>query len=589
MVDLARDVLPETDEAAALRQLCLETLIACTEERVYFRDRMGRRILSSAGAPGVLAAGREVDTSGKSNLELYGKEAAALMDAEEQRVLAGETIVCPVRCISIPGRADMWLQTTKMPLRDASGAIIGTFGIGRDLTAQIEAERALEHQALHDALTGLPNRALINDRLIQMLARSRRHHRGGGVMFLDLDNFKDVNDTLGHQAGDQLLVAVADRLSNALRGCDTVGRLGGDEFVVLVDGESTGAALGVIADRIFDVIATPFEIAASAAPIAVSASIGVVEIDRQTPDELLRDADIALYQAKASGKGCATTFAPTMQTAAESRRKLSLDLDVALAGEQFFLVYQPTVNLQTQAFTGVEALLRWEHPENGTVMPDDFIPVLEANGLIVPIGAWVLDEACRQGAAWVEKGHRFNLAVNVSAKQIMSDRIVTDVEHALSTSGFDPGLLVLELTETALMHGVEETVARLALLRALGIRIAVDDFGTGYSSLAYLRQLPIDILKIDRSFVSGITDSVESAALVHTLVELGKTLKLETIAEGIEDDGQRIWLRAEDVNEGQGFLFSHPVDVTTIDALLDDPRAKGDPGLVTARKRRSRP
>ena len=590
MVDLAHDLLRETDAVAALRQLCLETLLASTEELVYFRDRLGRGILASAGSLGVLAAGGDLTNAiGKTSRELFDKEFAEIADAEEQRILAtGETIVCKVKRVSLPGRPDMWLQTTKMPLRDATGAIIGTFGIARDLTAQIEAERALEHQALHDPLTGLPNRALVYDRLVQMIARSRRHHLSGAVMFLDLDNFKDINDTLGHQAGDQLLTAVADRLSNALRECDTIGRLGGDEFVVLIDGESMDAGPGVVTDRILDVLRTPFEIAASAFPLSVSASIGVTEINRQTPDELLREADIALYQAKAAGKSCATVFAKTMQTSAEIHRKLSVDLDGALEGNQFFLLYQPTVNLQTHEFTGVEALLRWEHPERGTVQPDDFIPELEANGLIVPVGAWVLDEACRQGAAWLTKGNRFTVAVNVSAKQIMRDRIVTDVEHALATSGFDPALLVLELTETTLMLDVEEIVARLAMLRALGVRIAVDDFGTGYSSLAYLRQFPIDILKIDRSFVSGISDSAESVALIHTLVELGKMLELETIAEGIEDDDQRSWLQQHDVDEGQGFLFSRPVDVETIDELLNGPWGGDDLRPASTPKHRSR-
>ena len=572
MVDLSRDQELEVDEAISLRQLCLEALIACPEERVFFTDREGRGILVSAGSlPALATGGHPESVVGKTSQDLFGSEFAQVVDPEVARIVeTGETVVGKVKCISLPGLPDMWLQTTKMPLRDASGKIIGMFGISRDLTSQIEAEHALEHQALHDALTGLPNRALIQDRLVQMLARSRRHHQSGAVMFLDLDNFKDVNDTLGHQAGDQLLVAVAERLSNALRECDTVGRLGGDEFVVLVDGESMDAGLGVISDRILDVLRTPFEIAASISPITVSVSIGVAQAFRQSPDELMRDADIALYQAKAAGKGCAILFAPMMQTAAEMHRKLSVDLQRAVEREEFFLLYQPTVNLQTHEFTGVEALIRWEHPERGVVQPDDFIPELESNGLIVPVGAWVLDEACRQGAEWSSRGHRFTVAVNVSANQIMRDRIVADVEHALQVSGFDPTLLVLELTETTLMRDVDETVTRLSMLRALGVRIAVDDFGTGYSSLAYLRQFPIDILKIDRSFVSGIADSNESAALVHTLVELGKTLKLETIAEGIEDDAQRRWLVAENVEEGQGFFFSRPVDVAAIDALFDE-------------------
>lgn len=303
-------------------------------------------------------------------------------------------------------------------------------------------------------------------------------------------------------------------------------------------------------------------------PLEVSVSIGIAEIDQQGPDELLRDADIALYHAKAAGKGCATTFMPKMETAAQVQRQLSLDLDCALRESQFSLLYQPTVKLCTREVTGVEALLRWQHPLRGTVMPDEFIPELEASGRIAAVGAWVLEEACRQGAAWSTQGHRLTIAVNVSAKQIACERIVADVETALRASGLDPNLLVLELTETTLMLDVEETAARLRRLRDLGVRIAIDDFGSGYSSLAYLRQFPIDVLKIDRSFVAGICDSTESAALVHTLVELGNALRLETIAEGIEDLDQECWLRVENIDKGQGFLYSPPVDVAGVCALL---------------------
>ncbi|MGA2836680.1 MAG: EAL domain-containing protein [Acidimicrobiales bacterium] len=446
--------------------------------------------------------------------------------------------------------------------------ILGT-SRSRALFLVDERTDELHHQALHDSLTGLPNRALILDRIGQMLARGRRQHTPVAVLFLDLDNFKDINDTLGHRAGDQLLVGVGARLTSALREGDTVGRLGGDEFVVLTEGASLAGGAGMVADRILDVMSTPFEIADSDVPLGVTASIGFAEGDRPTPEELLRDADIALYQAKAAGKGCAASFAPSMQAAVDAHRHLEVDLQGALTAGQFFLQYQPTVDLSTGLFTGVEALVRWRHPERGVVQPDDFIPALESTGIIVPVGAWVLLEACRQGARWHEQGHRFTVSVNVSARQLERDRIVDDVDHALRLSGFDPGSLVLELTETALMHDVEGTIVRLELLKGLGVRVAVDDFGTGYSSLAYLRQFPIDVLKIDRSFVSGIADTTESAALVHTLVQLGKVLGLETIAEGIETDDQRTRLEDEQVDTGQGFLFARPLDVDDVDRLLD--------------------
>jgi diguanylate cyclase (GGDEF)-like protein len=454
------------------------------------------------------------------------------------------------------------------------GTLIYVLGTSRSraLVLVDERTRELHHLALHDALTELPNRALILDRIDQMLARSRREHTPVAVLFLDLDNFKDVNDTLGHAAGDQLLAAVAARLTSAIREEDTVGRLGGDEFVVLAEGASLAAGAEVVAERILDVLVTPFEIAGSDAPLTVTASIGIAEGRRTAADELLRDADVALYRAKAAGKRCAVVFAPEMQEAAEDSRHLEIDLHAALEADQFFLLYQPTFDLSTGAFTGVEALLRWRHPTRGVILPDDFIPALESSGLIIPVGRWVLEDACRQGAAWQRQGHHITVSINVSGKQLERDQIVSDVHHALTTSGFDPALCVLELTETTLMHNVEDTVGRLALLKALGVRLAIDDFGTGYSSLAYLRQFPIDVLKIDRSFVSGITESSDAVALVHAMVQLGKALGLETVAEGVENDGQRVKLTAENVDTAQGFLFARPLDVEAVDRLLADPK-----------------
>jgi len=465
------------------------------------------------------------------------------------------------------------------------GLLLFVLGTSRSSALHLVKERTdqLQHQALHDSLTGLPNRALILDRIDQMLARARREHSEVAALFLDLDNFKDINDTLGHRAGDELLTSVGVRLKSAVRDVDTVGRLGGDEFVILTEGHSLEAGVDVVAQRILDVLATPFIISASNVPLNVSASIGIAEGDRNTPEELLQDADIALYQAKNAGKQRAVKFLPSMQESVDHHRKLEVDLQGALEASQYFLVYQPTVDLATGAFTGVEALLRWNHPERGVVQPDNFIPALESSGLIISVGSWVLHEACRQGAIWHKRGHTFTVSVNISAKQLERDQLVTDVQEALSMSGFDPHLLILELTETALMHDSGATLSRLMLLKALGVRIAIDDFGTGYSSLAYLRQFPIDILKIDRSFVSGIADSTESTALVHTLVQLGKVLGIETIAEGVETDDQRTRLETERVDTGQGFLFARPLTVKDLDRLLSD--SAGQPEWLSAAAR----
>jgi diguanylate cyclase (GGDEF)-like protein len=450
------------------------------------------------------------------------------------------------------------------------GAVIYLLGTGRARAVAMVAERTeqLRFQALHDSLTGLPNRSLILDRIEQMLARGRRNHSAAAVMFIDLDDFKDINDTLGHRAGDAILVAVAKRLVGALREVDTVGRLGGDEFVVLVEGVRSAGGPEMAAERILQALQAPFTVSESDLPLTITASVGIATDTGQSADEVLRDADIAMYQAKASGKRCSAMFAPSMQAEVELRRNLAVELHGALEKGQFFLLYQPMIDLRTDAFTGVEALLRWRHPDRGVIQPDEFIPALEATGLIVPVGAWVLEAACRQGAAWRANGLDITVSVNVSARQMERDRIIDDVSRAIDHSGFDPASLIVELTETTLMRDADQTVTRLGLLKALGVRVAVDDFGTGYSSLTYLRQFPIDVLKIDRSFVSGMTSSAEGVALVRTLVQLGKLLELQTIAEGIEDDAQRRSLLAEDVDFGQGFLFSRPVGAEVIDELF---------------------
>jgi len=437
-------------------------------------------------------------------------------------------------------------------------------GRDRALILVKEQTNELRHHALHDPLTGLPNRVLILDRLEQMLARGRRQNIPVAALFVDLDAFKDINDTLGHGVGDDLLIAVGSRLESALRQGDTVGRLGGDEFVVLVDGVSLSDGAAVVAERLIDVLSASFEVPGSDVPLTITASIGFAEGDRPSAGRLLQDADIALYQAKEAGKAQAVGFIPAMRDAVDGHRHLEMDLQGALEARQFFLLYQPTVALTTGAFTGVEALLRWRHPERGIVMPDEFMPALESSGLIVPVGAWVLREACWQSVAWATTGCPLVVSVNVSARQLERDRIIDDVSEALSTSGLDAHMLVLELTETALMNNVEASMARLRLLKSLGVHLAIDDFGTGYSSLAYLRQFPIDILKIDQTFVAGMTDTAEAAALVHTLVQLGKVLGLETVAEGIETDEQRVLLKSEGVDTGQGYLFARPQSATEV-------------------------
>jgi diguanylate cyclase (GGDEF)-like protein/PAS domain S-box-containing protein len=463
----------------------------------------------------------------------------------------------------------LWFDAAVTDLT-ADADVKGVVANLRDITRRKDAEERLAHAALHDGLTGLPNRTLILDRADQMLARARRGNHTVAALFVDLDNFKDINDTLGHEAGDKLLLAVAKRFEGMLRESDTVGRLGGDEFVVLTESTIRGAGPELLADRIQAVLHEPFLLEEfDQVPLVVSASVGIATGVRTTASELLRDADIALYRAKAMGKDRWTLFEPAMQSAVLDRLELEMDLRCALDNGEFFLLYQPVFDLDSVQACGVEALLRWRHPRRGVLGPDVFIPSLENTGLIVDVGRWVLTEGCHQAALWHHQGHAVTMSINVSMRQLETDALVEHVAAALGSSGLDPSYLILEVTETTLMRDTEATVRRLSALKALGVLVAVDDFGTGYSSLAYLRQFPVDALKIDRSFVAAMGDSPESAALVHTLVQLGRTLGIETLAEGIEEQWQLQRLQGESCERGQGFLFSRPLEPGELEAILE--------------------
>ena len=437
----------------------------------------------------------------------------------------------------------------------------------------VGAQDELRHQAMHDTLTGLPNRALVLDRAEQVLARARRQHSPVAALYVDVDGFKHVNDTLGHAAGDTLLETVAARLSSVMRASDTVGRLSGDEFICLLDSPDLDASPELVAARILEVLRVPIDLHdPGKQPLTITASIGIARGERDEADDLLRDADIALYQAKEAGRDCYRVFESSMHTVAHDRATLEMDLNDALEKGQFFLLYQPTLDLELELMTGVEALLRWRHPTRGLLLPDLFIPIAERNGTIVPIGRWVLDEACAQAAAWHGQGHELGMAVNVSARQLESDTFVEEARAALDRSGLEPSALTLEITETTLMRDPDSATRRLAALKTLGVRLAIDDFGAGYSSLAYLRQFPVDAIKIDRSFVSGLTGAAGSAALIHTLVQLGRTLGLQTLGEGIEQPVQLETLQREQCDLGQGFLFARPLTAEAIHKSLEHDR-----------------
>jgi len=455
----------------------------------------------------------------------------------------------------------------------------------------VRREEELAFLATHDALTGLPNRTLILDRVERMLVRSRRDSEPMAVLLVDLDNFKSVNDTSGHDAGDEILRAVALRLDATMRVGDTLGRLAGDEFVIVAEELSTASA-ELIAQRLLETLGEPFELAVEhGARFNVTASIGIAICERGSADqtsaeELVRDASIAMYRAKWDGKDRCVVFESSMQHAVQSRIQLEMDLRDALPNDEFFLVYQPTFDLDDLTPIGVEALLRWRHPTRGIVQPDDFIPALEETGLITKVGRWVLQDACRQGAEWREAGHAIGVAVNVSGRQFDTDELITDVADALADSGLHAHALTLEITETTLMQDVEETARRLTAIRDLGVRVAIDDFGTGYSSLAHLQRFPVDALKIDRSFVHRLLGNPESETLMRTLVQLGSALSIETLAEGIEQEQQLSFLRDEHCDSGQGFLLARPMSADAVENFLRNCAKKVAPGPTEATRLR---
>jgi diguanylate cyclase (GGDEF)-like protein/PAS domain S-box-containing protein len=457
----------------------------------------------------------------------------------------------------------------------------------RDVTDRTKLEAQLAYQAFHDPLTQLANRALFRDRVEHALARAGRSPEHVAVLFLDLDQFKAVNDTRGHAAGDQLLVQVAGRLLNATRGSDTVARLGGDEFALLIENVQHARDELIVAERILKAMTRP--VAIGAAEVVIGCSIGIASAqDGETAEELLRNADVAMYRAKQGGRGGFAVFEPEMYEEFRDRIALEEDLRRAVDAGEFVVVYQPIVDLESEHVTAVEALVRWAHPRRGLVSPAEFVAVAEETGLIVPLGRHVLREACRQCAEWqaVRSGAGIaplTVSVNLSSRQLQDEALVSDVAAALADSGLRPSELVLEITESMIMQDSERTLERLHELKALGVRLAIDDFGTGYSSLSYLQKFPVDVLKIDKVFVDGVARGGQDAALARTIIALGEMLNLRTIAEGVEQPAQQARLKALGCGLAQGYLFARPMPASAVQPLLlrqqkDAPAADAAPG-----------
>jgi diguanylate cyclase (GGDEF)-like protein/PAS domain S-box-containing protein len=463
------------------------------------------------------------------------------------------------------------IEHSAAPIQDRQGNILGAVIVFRDVIVSRERRLQMLHLAEHDALTDLPNRLLLNDRLARSIALARRYGRRLAVLFLDCDRFKHINDTLGHAIGDQVLRSIAKRLTTCVRESDTVSRHGGDEFLILLSELDHPEDAEAIAQKIVDSIAEPHLIVGHELQLTASVGIALYPEDGQDAQSLIMRADTAMYYAKNTGRNRVGFYRADMEAPAIKRSSIDSELRNALDKNELELYYQPTIDLETGVISGAEALMRWRHPERGLICPDQFIPAAEASGLIVPMGRWALREACRQAKAWQDAGlPAIPIAVNVSALQFRTAGFLEDILRFLAESKLQSRYLELELTESALMVDNASTTSLLEVLKKAGIQLKVDDFGTGPSSLSYLQRCPVDVLKIDQSFVADIDPGPESAPLIRAVIAMGKSLGCRIVAEGVETTQQFAHLRAENCDEGQGFHFSPPVNAATFEQLLSN-------------------
>jgi diguanylate cyclase (GGDEF)-like protein/PAS domain S-box-containing protein len=511
---------------------------------------------------------------GKTLAEVFriieGTTRKTARDPMEMAVEQNRTVGLTVNCVLI--RRDGFesaIEDSAAPIHDRAGRITGAVIVFHDVSAARAMSVQMTHSAQHDAVTNLPNRLLLSDRISQSISLARRQRKHLAIIFLDLDRFKYINDSLGHATGDKLLQFVSKRLLGGVRGSDTVSRMGGDEFVILLSEIAYPEDAARSARKLLDLLSVPHFIEGNDLQIDGSIGISVYPEDGEDAETLIKNADTAMYHAKENGRNNFQFFKAGMNLKSVERQSLEGSMRHAVDREEFLLHYQPKVNLDTGEITGVEALIRWQQPDRGLVPPSQFVPIAEDCGLIIQIGRWVLREACRQARAWQDAGlRRLPIAVNVSAVEFRDKSFVEGVRTTLAETGLEGRYLELELTEGVLMEHAESTAAVLQELKTMGIRLAVDDFGTGYSSLSYLQQFPIDVLKIDQSFVHRITGDPDHSPIVSAIISMGKSLKHLVVAEGIETQEQRGYLQAQRCAEGQGYLFSRPLAAAQFAHLL---------------------
>jgi diguanylate cyclase (GGDEF)-like protein/PAS domain S-box-containing protein len=581
----ARSSTPGGKTAFDFEHICLRNLLAVPGERIFFKDRESRFLLVSDCflKEQALGAAHE-EIVGKTDFDIFSEEHASAAFADEQRILVtGEPMVGKIERETFAGRPDAWVSTTKMPLLDDDGNIIGTLGISRDVTTQVAAEQALAHQALHDSVTGLPNRLALMDRLSQALLALERSPGRLAVLFIDLDNFKAINDSLGHETGDRVLVEVARRLTRSCRRGDTVARFGGDEFVMLCTSLKDDDDVGLIASRTLKSVRSHFEEAGNV--LTVTASIGmVVTADHSLdPGALLQRADIAMYEAKRAGRDTFSLFDSGLQERLLASQGLGASLRRAIENGELFLLYQPLFSLEDFSLRGAEALVRWQHPERGVLLPAEFVPLAEQHGFVRELDDFVLDAACRQVAEWERGGslaEDFTVAVNLSGLRLSDDQLPLRVSEALARHGVAAKRLCLEVTETAVIGELGQAASVMQSLSHLGVKLALDDFGTGYSTLLHVQRLAVDILKIDRSFVEQVRTDGRNREIVSAITAMAHAMGMSVVAEGIETDNQLDELVSIGCDEGQGFLLARPMPAQEVVSLR---RTMRPPELVAAR------